>query len=469
MTGFEEPEDSPGEWRIVVNAEQKRAEIIVGFTSTAAQPRSRYLAVCHGVPRSVMEQILAVPAMFSWSTDEHEYRTQKGMKRFYEPWDDGAFCLAPGLLPRAKKELESLGWTVDIRFTGQRYDDPGQVIVATEDDALDALQGLRSGWKDESVLVVAKKPKAVQNLVKRASGYVAGPITSDFNDVLHTRSRIVVVTPYLFSSANATDWDVVILWDSDFLLQKLTQKGCQKLSGSVQRDHHRPIACYVIHYGGHRDKLDRLTTEQFCGGVLYDGRVRPDSPEVDVVMVRHRGPVPEITEEMTILDRKRTQIWRNRSRNELIARIAKEITARDPQRLEEFGLVNDELDPESIAIVVESPEHAERLAELLPEWNVTTYAAGADGCTPNDAITNRFIITERYLIENPLNVDILVRATGGPHPLALPAGAGLPAPSAFILIDFVQVCDNRSERDGQRRAKEYEQSNWPIRWISLNS
>ena len=450
-----------------MNAEQKRAEIIVGFTSTAAQPRSRYLAVCHGVPRSVMEQILAVPAMFSWSTDEHEYRTQKGMKRFYEPWDDGAFCLAPGLLPRAKKELESLGWTVDIRFTGQRYDEPGQVIVANEDDALDALQGFRSGWKDESVLVVAKKPKAVQNLVKRASGYVAGPITSDFNDVLHTRSRIVVVTPYLFSSANATDWDVVILWDSDFLLQKLTQKGCQKLSGSMQRDHHRPIACYVIHYGGHMVKLDQLTMEQFCGGVLYDGRVKPDAPQVDVVMVRHGGPVPEITENLSILDRKRTQMWQNRSRNELIAQIAEEIADGNPQRLQEFGLVREELDPESIAIVVESPEHAEQSAELLPEWTVRTYAAGPNGCTPNDPTTNQYIVTERYLVENPLKVDILIRATGGPHALALPAGAGLTAPSAFTLIDFVTVDDNQSVRDGQRRAENYEQANWPIRWITL--
>ena len=117
--------------------------------------------------------------------------------------------------------------------------------------------------------------------------------------------------------------------------------------------------------------------------------------------------------------------------------------------------------------MVESPEHAERLAELLPEWTVRTYAAGQDGCTPNDPTTNQYIVTERYLVENPLKADILVRATGGPHPLALPAGAGLPAPSAFTLIDFVTVDDNQSVRDGQRRAKDYEQSNWPIRWITL--
>ena len=435
--------------------------------STAAQPRDRYVAVCRGVPRSVMDQILAVEAMFTKGKGKHGYKTRKGMKRFYEPWDDGAFCFAPGLLPRFQKELESLGWTVDIRFTGQRYDDPGQVIVATEDDALDALQGLRSGWKNASVLVVAKKPKAVQNLVKRARGYVAGPITSDFNDVLHTRSRIVVVDPYYFSCTKRDDWDVVILWGTEFLLRKFTREGCLKLSGSMQRDHDRPIACYVIHDGRSMEKLDQLTMEQFCGGVLYDGRVKPDAPEVDVVMVRHGGPIPEITEEMTILDRKRTQIWQNRPRNELIAQIAEEIAARDQRRLEELGLVREQLDSESIAIVVESPEHAERLAELLPEWTVRTYAAGQDGCTPNDPTTNQYIVTERYLVENPLKADILVRATGGPHPLALPAGAGLPAPSAFTLIDFVTVDDNQSVRDGQRRAKDYEQSNWPIRWITL--
>jgi hypothetical protein len=413
-----------------------------------------------------MDQILAKPVMFSSPKREGGHRTVKGKKRFYRPYDDGAFCFAPGLLPRFQKGLESLGWTIDVRHICPKHDEPGQVIVDNEDDALEALCELISRWKDESILVVAKSPKAVQNLIRRANRKLTGIVTDD-RHAFQSESQVVVVDPYLFSGANRYDWDVVILWGSDFLHRDFTRKGCLTTSRTLQKHHVSPVKCYVIHYGGHMEKLDQLTLEQFCGGVLDDRRVKPDAPDVDVVMVRHDGPVPEITEEMSILDRKRTQIWRNRPRNELIAQIAEEIATGDPQRLQELGLIREQLDPESIAILVESPEHAERLAELLPEWNVRTYAAGPNGCTPNDPTTNQYIVTERYLVENPLKVDILVRVTGGPHPLALPAGAGMPVLRELTLLDFVQVDDNQSVRDGQRRAKNYEESNWPIRWIRL--
>lgn len=413
-----------------------------------------------------MEQILAVEAMFTKGKGKHGYRTAKGMKRFYESWEDGAFCFAPGLLPRFQKGLESLGWTIDVRHVDKGPREQGQLIVGDVEQALDLLQAIRIKWQDAPILVVAHI-RDVKNMVKLAGKHMPGVMAANIEEARTTGCRMVAATPYRFSCINELTWDVIVFWSVDVLQTKWAKEGCNVFFTGVHRDPSRPVCCYAIHYGKPMKRLELLTVEQLCGPVLEDYRLQPDAPEVDVVIVRHGGTVPEITEEMTILDRKRAQIWQNRARNELIAQIVEEIAAGDPQRLRELGLVNDELDPESIAIVVESPEHAERLAELLPEWTVRTYAAGPDGCTPNDPTTNQFIVTERYLVENPLKVDILIRATGGPHALALPAGAGLPALRELTLLDFVQVGDNRSERDGQRRAEEYEQSNWPIRWISL--
>lgn len=116
------------------------------------------------------------------------------------------------------------------------------------------------------------------------------------------------------------------------------------------------------------------------------------------------------------LEFKRALIFCNASRNDRLASIAKAVAAHDRPKAAQLGLAELILDlnrRRKVTILVESLEHAKRMARRLPGWPIAALASGsgygpaAEGLIQTIAHADAFGIGTR----------ILICGTGGPDPL----------------------------------------------------
>lgn len=138
----------------------------------------------------------------------------------------------------------------------------------------------------------------------------------------------------------------------------------------------------------------------------------------------------ENTDDRAILERKRTEVWKNQELNRRIGDVARAIRTRKESKLKEMGCsaVCKPLrackthGKPKVAILVESAEHAHELKKLLSKWTLLqkAWASKDESKSGKDKshaprkpkMCERVIVTETYVAYNHLDVDVVVVASG---------------------------------------------------------
>jgi hypothetical protein len=233
--------------------------------------------------------------------------------------------------------------------------------------------------------------------------------------------------------AHTDDFQVVVLADAE----TATQLADDTKSKPLWRL--RDLAIFALVSENKRlDTTQHFELEARLGPTIFDSFVKPILPNVTVCHVgpsnyppaRRRDPV----------ERKRDNIWNNGARNGTIAGIAS--ACRDDNqallrahgiRLPEAKEASDDdamkphdfhSSPRSVAVIVESLQHARLLQKLLP-WTIFDGQNTGNTYEPHSPLQpTKAIITWMRACRDGLAVDVLIRADGtaakhqnwfGPH------------------------------------------------------
>jgi hypothetical protein len=227
-------------------------------------------------------------------------------------------------------------------------------------------------------------------------------------------------------------------------------------------------------------RRERLVIEGHIGPAI--GQVGPaDDDPVEVLAVFADWPGGERPDEPLGLDWKRHSIWRNSERNRAIAQVAAALAGGDTAALWPYGLFLDGVPairpPEDrrVVVLVESPEHARVLGDLLPGWPVLVAGESTprEGSGPGavgggqedlDGPPRAAIMTWLHAhVRGCLEADVVSRADGTPWPLELPLaspGREEHGGGAVRLVDLADHQD-RTARDAARaRRLDYRDRGW---------
>lgn len=205
-----------------------------------------------------------------------------------------------------------------------------------------------------------------------------------------------------------------------------------------------------------RDEGVRRRLEVITAGVWP---ARESRPPASVVLLSSHGTRPA-GPSTDPLDEKRQLYWKNVRRNRRIAAVATRLvtgskrsvravlgTAGEPSVSDVTAAAK-----RGVAVLVETPEHAHALAELLPGW--AAWAASDEAVTPAKAGCG-VIATELGASETVVPVGVVIRATGTKWPLPRlhwPNGQDV---SSGVLIDFADTYHPQAARHAVQRFREY--------------
>ena len=188
--------------------------------------------------------------------------------------------------------------------------------------------------------------------------------------------------------------------------------------------------------------------------------------KVRVLFVPHHGAAA--AEREPLREWKRRAVWGNAGRNELVAGVAAGLAERPVKTLRELGAGAGVRLPgraeRRVVVLAETAEHARRLAELLPGWEVMdAIPTGRNTVGPRDEpgaddSKRDAIATLVYAARNGVSCDALVRATAGTGGLnwnSFRAGAGDPGTAPALLVDVADESCGRMRTDSEARRREY--------------
>lgn len=177
---------------------------------------------------------------------------------------------------------------------------------------------------------------------------------------------------------------------------------------------------------------------------------------------------PSIPQAGSQLEWKRRTLWDNSARNDLIAEIARGLSRKPRKTLRKWGVNWKDVNLPGIAkvtILVETPEHARRLSELLPLWEVQEvipfdYELHEVEADPSGDPPPGHIATLVFAARFGIRSKIVVRATGRTGTLCeewFRDGRGLGIP---LIVDFRDHSNQRAGNDSDFRRHEYHEQNF---------
>ncbi len=410
-------------------------------------------------------------------TKNHYARNQEGLLFF------------SGLVPRVQRALKRQGYSVMVNdqtdcqwldearqaandFGDLNQDEEqlldavcsrphGQLVVQRTDDVARYLALLADVFADRALLVVAKNKDHAARLHHLVSEYALRRIA--LYPQQPWRMGIdpwAIIGSIPLINADLASWQAVIFADVESALAAPTMK---------QLEDTRNFLCYgFVPPNSPLSDYDLFRLEELVGPVIYrKPRSGPQPAEVDVVLLE-APPLPQLTFDGA-LARKRSLIWRNEDRNRRIAAVATGIQRGWAKKLVADGLLQHHQaraifargrHPRT-AIVVENSEHGEQLHRLLPRWGLRTTHELAS-CIP--VVTGQEIATMVYVDQYGVDVDILIRADGGPEwplePRVFPPVSV--SPGRVVVVDFGEGSDERAQRAGKRQRRAYRDRGWHL-------
>lgn len=296
-------------------------------------------------------------------------------------YDEGIFVVMGGLFHRFRARVTPLGYTLKVKRWKDHVFRPDFSKLTAEDksslkqrndqaDVLSIICGYPdsfivdcpTGWgksylicqlagvlKEERIAIVAPGIEIMNTLKQRL--YDRGITPGVMGGGQHTISRVTLCTRSSVSALAQIEWDL-LLYDE-----------CHTAGGPVISDDLVRVFSEAKRIGfsasptGRSDGAD-LVVEAIFGHVAYHvsygdsvdrGNVVPIKVKI-VRMSEHSGP-DIIGRNSVVINR--NGLWRNRTRNNVIAALAKSIP-----------------EDEQVLIMVDTAEHALRLRELLPDFEV---------------------------------------------------------------------------------------------------
>jgi hypothetical protein len=167
---------------------------------------------------------------------------------------------------------------------------------------------------------------------------------------------------------------------------------------------------------------------------------------------------------------KRRTVWDCAERNELVGRLGEDFATKPRTTCRQHGVAATMVTfprrhRQRVVVLTEGAAHAQRLASLLPDWEVhdavpVTYEPGdePERPDPDDPPPPGRIVTLMYVYRYGLATDILVRATGHRGELdwdAILGGDGLAGSAPILVVDFADETDARGRADTAARRLEY--------------
>jgi hypothetical protein len=353
-------------------------------------------------------------------------------------------------------------------------DDPRGQILASSAGALFELIILICRFFPGKLMIVAQNQEEMHRLKNRLSRRLKEPVICITKGLKLSESRIEVGT---VGSLDLMFADVVILANGDQALHAKTRVDLGYL-------HRQRI--YGLRLVQEPESLPTdLILEGIIGPVLYHTGPNSERPRtVSVLLADWRcrsssyGPFG--------LEWKRHAIWGNLERNDAIACIARAIIAGDLLALGEHGIFPDADDESilvggagSVAILVESPEHAAALGSMLPGWRLVTGQSESDVERPestgssqdhaeslSEVRPDRMIITQVGASRYPMGTLVLViRADGLRWPLEVPQllkGTMDGKQGRLLMIDLRDDFDKIAVDATRRRIEDYQRRNWNV-------
>jgi hypothetical protein len=307
------------------------------------------------------------------------------------------------------------------------------------------------------ILVASATVAKCRELADALEPYVPGEVDAVRGGDWRSLARVVCGTFTSFDTSDQADWDVLIFEDAVEALGKKTHENRGRYGNHL-----------VYAFVDPQNQLslkDELKLETFVGPVIYrvPSRSRRSPPVMEIVF----AGMPLYFSDLPRDPREQKQtLWRDEQRNAVIARIADAFARRDPVPLWEAGLFLHEDDPfarwgrtPTVAIVVESVQHAEQLAQALPDWTVLHSRPTAGGAAAAQGwadwvLPPRTIATiTRAAGMKIFAADVVIMATGGAYP-QLPHGL-LRHRSPVLIVDFADDGHRSLVSDVEKRRKAY--------------
>jgi hypothetical protein len=333
-----------------------------------------------------------------------------------------------------------------------------------EDQRLRVITAIREQNPEQHLLIVAKNKTEARRVAKRLRSAIGQRVTWG----IEPRTNFPwthVDAVNTFAGRSVVDWAYVVFWDAKLVISLTSLSQLSYMFGSFR-------VGFMTRDDRELHEVDRACVESMFGPVIY----RPgDEHGLDTAITADWLPAPTYaaSEPQTQLERKRCFLWRNGSRNGLMAAAARAISEGDSAALKRLGLEDAadwltsrqaELTPGAntrlrIAIVVENLEHVRELSRLLPGWQEMSRHSLDEDLPIIDVTT---IVTLPVAVPSTLVVDAVIYAagigTGWFDELGL-ACTGM-TPEKMLVIDVADDFDPQSVHEVKARQSDYRRRGW---------
>lgn len=373
-------------------------------------------------------------------------------------------CTTPR--PRLRLDLTRLGGEAPkaealVRAIAARR----QGMIAAPRNSRPALiAAVMNAFPEASITVVVAARREAEELPLQLGPLVGEPVVVFTRDFVLSDRRLRICTP---GSVDEREADILIFAEAEHVLHL-------KVADVFDRLVNQHV--YGFTSAAARGRASQLAIEGRLGPVIYE--VPGAAPRAGVTVLVADTPWAPSLNHLAGLERKRRAIWHADRRNDVVAKVALAVARGDRAALGEHGLLlHTDADPlgdrdrlPSVAVLVESPEHARELARRLPGWPV--WAGGTEPDAEGGPDTGPSIMTLVHARRlKRLDIDILVRADGGAGALDL---RGFPPRhrdiegGQVILVDFADDFDPEAREATLGRLRGYEGRRWsvavPTRW-----
>lgn len=351
-------------------------------------------------------------------------------------------------------------WEHDLTTVLQRKA-CGQILVP-RNEAAGVIVAITKMYPTQNILVVARN-NAVCRAIARELNQRMDRRVSLGSTVHGEDAPLVHIQSISGLDRSSHDWPILIFADAESARSDTGMRQAVSMPDS--------LIYAVVSTDLKLDQEVLLRLRVTCGPELYRLTDAPfTGTAVTVLLVRakrkRRGSPSNP------LCRKRTHLWHNDPRNQQVAELAKAFAAADFETLGQLGVPVEALQQQlqdlgrqpRVAIIVESPNHARRLRQMLPEWQIAAGARLADKDLPMlPQECDRTILTLTRALAAGVLADVVIRAEGteqawtwdlGPH-------YGLTR-NSMIVVDLFDTFDAQASYAARRRRIDYAAQSWKI-------
>jgi hypothetical protein len=301
-------------------------------------------------------------------------------------------------------------------------------IQVSRNKFLEAVKYICTSFPLTNVVVVVPRKKNANEYRVELNKLEPRRATRTANAISFATQRVHICTPMEFRTTDPSVFDVVVVVDVSKCL------GEEMMHGLFATTFHR---IYALEDKNKKlDEFVRIKAVHIAGDVIFNEDHVDQAPKF--LWICRTQSVASVNH-TSARERKRLSIFENAPRNQVIARLARSLTAgtRVPGLNLPLAMASR---PLGVAILVESPEHARHLHALLSDWTVLSRGQ----LLPVGGI-HRTIMTQMWANEQQhLPVDVLIRAEGDMAPLELryfKLGNKNRIASAFV-IDLADIANS---------------------------